>query len=122
MTNPLDAYPAVRRVLYLLQWLTTGATGVLGVIFAAGDTVPEWYTITVAVLAFIWTYTGITAQGNVDTLNRYQMGERTIVTACPHCFNSIGNEYGQLGGHFRVIHHAAYLREAVRSAVPSPCG
>ena len=51
------------------------------------------------------------AQGNVDTLNRYQMGERTIVTACPHCFNSIGNEYGQLGGHFRVIHHAAYLRE-----------
>jgi Fe-S oxidoreductase len=51
------------------------------------------------------------AQGNVDTLNRYRMGERTIVTACPHCFNSIGNEYGQLGGHFRVIHHAAYLRE-----------
>ena len=53
----------------------------------------------------------ILAQGNVDTLNRYQMGERTIVTACPHCFNSIGNEYGQLGGNFRVVHHAAYLRE-----------
>ncbi|HEX3265554.1 MAG TPA: (Fe-S)-binding protein [Candidatus Limnocylindrales bacterium] len=51
------------------------------------------------------------AQGNVDTLNRYGMGERTIVTACPHCFNSIGNEYGQLGGSFRVIHHAAFLRE-----------
>ncbi len=51
------------------------------------------------------------AQGNVDTLNRYKMGERTIVTDCPHCFNSIGNEYGQLGGSFRVIHHAAYLRE-----------
>jgi Fe-S oxidoreductase len=51
------------------------------------------------------------AQGNVETLNRYRMGERTIVTACPHCFNSIGNEYGQLGGNFRVIHHAAYLRE-----------
>jgi len=51
------------------------------------------------------------ASGNVDTLNRYRMGERTIVTACPHCFNSIGNEYGQLGGHFRVVHHAAYLRE-----------
>src|SRR6185369_783216 len=44
------------------------------------------------------------ASGNVETLNRYQMGERTIVTACPHCFNSIGNEYGQLGGNFRVIH------------------
>jgi Fe-S oxidoreductase len=51
------------------------------------------------------------AQGNVDTLNRYEMAKRTIVTACPHCFNSIGNEYGQLGGTFQVVHHAAYLRE-----------
>jgi Fe-S oxidoreductase len=51
------------------------------------------------------------AGGNIETLNRYQMGERTIVTACPHCFNSIGTEYGQLGGTFRVVHHAAYLRE-----------
>jgi Fe-S oxidoreductase len=51
------------------------------------------------------------AGGNVETLNRYKMGERTIVTACPHCFNTIGNEYGQLGGHFRVVHHSAYLRE-----------
>jgi Fe-S oxidoreductase len=55
------------------------------------------------------------ATGNIETLNRYAMGERTIVTACPHCFNSIGNEYGQLGGHFRVIHHAAYLRELLAS-------
>jgi Fe-S oxidoreductase len=53
------------------------------------------------------------ASGNVETLNRYRMGERTIVTACPHCFNSIGNEYGQLGGHFRVIHHSAYLKELI---------
>jgi Fe-S oxidoreductase len=51
------------------------------------------------------------ATGNIETLNRYGMGERTIVTACPHCFNSIGNEYGQLGGSFRVVHHAAFLRE-----------
>ena len=55
------------------------------------------------------------ATGNIETLNRYAMGERTIVTACPHCFNSIGTEYGQLGGHFRVIHHAAYLRELLSS-------
>ncbi|MBI3751245.1 MAG: (Fe-S)-binding protein [Chloroflexi bacterium] len=53
------------------------------------------------------------ATGNIETLNRYRMGERTIVTACPHCFNSIGNEYGQLGGHFRVMHHSAYLRELI---------
>ncbi len=51
------------------------------------------------------------ASGNVETLNRYEMGERTIVTACPHCFNSIGNEYGQLGGNFRVVHHSAFLKE-----------
>jgi len=51
------------------------------------------------------------AAGNIETLNRYRMGERTIVTACPHCFNSIGNEYAQLGGSFRIVHHAAYLRE-----------
>ncbi|MDB5716456.1 MAG: hypothetical protein JWO15_3853 [Sphingomonadales bacterium] len=63
--NPLDQYPAARRILYLLQWITTGATGVLGVIFAAQSDVPRWYTITVAVLAFVWTYTGVTAQTNV---------------------------------------------------------
>ena len=62
--NPLEQYPSARRLLYTLQWLTTGATGVLGVIFAANDDVPDWYTITVAVLAFVWSYTGLTAQSN----------------------------------------------------------
>jgi Fe-S oxidoreductase len=52
----------------------------------------------------------ILASGNVETLNRYGMGERTIVTACPHCFNTIGNEYGQLGGSFSVVHHSVYLQ------------
>src|SRR3954471_18161412 len=42
------------------------------------------------------------------------MGERTIVTACPHCFNTIANEYGQMGGSFRVIHHSEYLAGLVR--------
>jgi Fe-S oxidoreductase/nitrate reductase gamma subunit len=52
----------------------------------------------------------ILATGNVETLNRYGMSERTIVTACPHCFNTISNEYGQLGGSFRVVHHSVYLQ------------
>ncbi|HEV8545831.1 MAG TPA: (Fe-S)-binding protein [Candidatus Limnocylindrales bacterium] len=52
----------------------------------------------------------ILASGNVETLNRYGMGERTIVTACPHCFNTISNEYGQLGGSFSVVHHSVYLQ------------
>jgi Fe-S oxidoreductase len=47
------------------------------------------------------------AMSNVETLQRYK--PRTIVTACPHCFNTIGNEYGQLGGSFDVVHHSTYL-------------
>jgi Fe-S oxidoreductase len=55
------------------------------------------------------------AMGAIDTLSKYRMGERTIVTACPHCFNSIGNEYGQLGGSFQVVHHSQYLAGLVSS-------
>jgi Fe-S oxidoreductase len=55
----------------------------------------------------------ILAAGNVETLNRYEMGERTIVTACPHCFNTIGNEYGQMGGQFRIVHHSTFLADLV---------
>ena len=55
------------------------------------------------------------ATSAVDTLNNYRMGERTIVTACPHCFNTIGNEYGQLGGSFRIVHHSTFLAELVSS-------
>ncbi|HEY3163048.1 MAG TPA: (Fe-S)-binding protein [Candidatus Limnocylindrales bacterium] len=57
----------------------------------------------------------ILAAGNVETLNRYGMGERTIVTACPHCFNTISNEYGQLGGAFSVVHHSVYLQGLLAS-------
>ena len=57
----------------------------------------------------------ILASGNVETLNRYGMNERTIVTACPHCFNVIGNEYGQLGGSFEVVHHSVYLDRLLTS-------
>lgn len=64
MPTPLDEYPGVRKILYLVQWITTGATGVLGVIFTAQGDVPQWYTIAVTALAFLWTYTGVTAQTN----------------------------------------------------------
>ena len=57
----------------------------------------------------------ILAGQNIETLNRYRMGERTIVTACPHCFNTIGNEYGQLGGSFTIRHHSQYLSDLVAS-------
>jgi len=55
------------------------------------------------------------AEGNVQTLDRYGMGERTIVTACPHCFNTIGNEYGQLGGSYKIVHHSTFLADLVSS-------
>ena len=53
------------------------------------------------------------ATANVETLKKYGMGEKTIVTACPHCFNSLGNEYTQFGGNFSVKHHSQFLSELV---------
>jgi Fe-S oxidoreductase len=53
----------------------------------------------------------VLASANIETLKRYGMEKRTIVTACPHCFNTIGAEYGQLGGRFEIVHHSVYLRE-----------
>jgi len=52
---------------------------------------------------------------NIETLNRYGMSGRTIITACPHCFNTIGNEYTQLGGDFTIRHHSEYLADLVRT-------
>jgi Fe-S oxidoreductase/nitrate reductase gamma subunit len=53
------------------------------------------------------------AMQNVETLNG--MGVRKIVTQCPHCFNTLGNEYPQLGGHYEVIHHTQLLEWLVES-------
>jgi Fe-S oxidoreductase len=47
------------------------------------------------------------AMQNIETLNG--MGVRKIVTQCPHCFNTLGNEYPQLGGNYEVIHHSQLL-------------
>ncbi|WP_019585804.1 (Fe-S)-binding protein [Deinococcus apachensis] len=51
------------------------------------------------------------AQENVETLNTVR--PRLIVSTCPHCMNAIGNEYKQLGGDYRVIHHTEYLENLV---------
>ena len=53
----------------------------------------------------------ILAMANVETLERYR--PQTIVTACPHCFNTIANEYPQFGGRYEVVHHSAYLARLV---------
>ena len=58
------------------------------------------------------------AKGNIETLKRYKF--QTIVTAGPHCFNTIRNEYPQFDGHFRVIHHTQLLDDLIRSGRLSP--
>ena len=47
------------------------------------------------------------AKENIATLDRY--GVKTVVTACPHCFHQIGNEYPQFGGNYDVVHHSTYI-------------
>lgn len=51
------------------------------------------------------------AQQNIQVLNGY--GVKKIVTACPHCFNTLKNEYPELGGTYEVIHHSTYLQELI---------
>jgi heterodisulfide reductase subunit D len=50
---------------------------------------------------------------NIQTLNMYEV--KKIVTACPHCFNTLKNEYPELGGHYEVIHHTQYLQELINT-------
>jgi Fe-S oxidoreductase len=50
---------------------------------------------------------------NVETLNRYKV--KKIVATCPHCFNTLKNEYPRFGGNFEVVHHTTLLEELVNS-------
>ncbi|HBX76274.1 MAG TPA: iron-sulfur protein [Acidimicrobiaceae bacterium] len=47
------------------------------------------------------------AMQNIETLDG--MGVKKIITQCPHCFNTLANEYPQLGGHYEVVHHSQFL-------------
>lgn len=51
------------------------------------------------------------AAQNIETLNMY--GVEKIITACPHCFNTLKNEYPDLGGHYEVIHHSTFLQQLI---------
>jgi len=48
------------------------------------------------------------AVSNIEVLNAYDI--KKIVTACPHCFNTLKNEYPSLGGHYEVVHHTQFLK------------
>ncbi len=51
------------------------------------------------------------AYQNIQILNGY--GIKKIVTACPHCFNTLKNEYPELGGTYEVIHHATFIQQLI---------
>jgi heterodisulfide reductase subunit D len=52
------------------------------------------------------------AASNIEVLNGYNI--QKIVTACPHCFNTIKNEYPELGGNYEVIHHSTFLQQLIQ--------
>lgn len=51
------------------------------------------------------------AYQNIQILNGY--GIKKIVTTCPHCFNTLKNEYPELGGSYEVLHHASFLQQLI---------
>lgn len=51
------------------------------------------------------------AMMNIEVLNGYDI--KKIVTACPHCFNTLKNEYPELGGTYEVIHHTQLIQELI---------
>ena len=52
------------------------------------------------------------AQENIETLNNYNV--KKIITACPHCLNTLKHEYPQMGGNYQVIHHAEFIEQLVK--------
>ncbi|MEY2829588.1 MAG: hypothetical protein RIQ33_1446, partial [Bacteroidota bacterium] len=51
------------------------------------------------------------AYQNIQILNSYEI--KKIVTACPHCFNTLKNEYPELGGNYEVLHHSTFLQQLI---------
>ena len=58
------------------------------------------------------------AQENIENLNRY--GVRKVITHCPHCFNTIKNEFPQFGGTYEVVHHSVLIQELIASGRIKP--
>ena len=58
------------------------------------------------------------AEANIEILKG--SGVKKILTLCPHCFNTLKNEYPQFGGEFQVIHHTQFLTELISSGKLKP--
>ncbi|AET66952.1 Fe-S oxidoreductase [Desulfosporosinus orientis DSM 765] len=55
---------------------------------------------------------------NITFLNQHKF--KTIVTHCPHCYNTLKNDYPQFGGHYRVMHHSEFILELIKSGKLEP--
>jgi heterodisulfide reductase subunit D len=55
------------------------------------------------------------AMNNIQVMNGYAI--KKIVTACPHCFNTLKNEYPELGGNYEVIHHSVFLQQLINNGM-----
>ncbi|MCH7808586.1 MAG: 4Fe-4S dicluster domain-containing protein [Planctomycetes bacterium] len=60
------------------------------------------------------------AQANVEILNGYGVDKKKIVTTCPHCFNTLKNEYPDFDGHYDVIHHTTFLADLLKQGKLKP--
>lgn len=60
------------------------------------------------------------AKANVEVLNGYRVEKKRIVTTCPHCFNTLLNEYPDFGGKYEVIHHSTFLAELITQGKLKP--
>ena len=58
------------------------------------------------------------AQANIEVLN--EIGVKKIITTCPHCMNTLGREYPQLGGNYEVVHHSQVLTALVAAGAIKP--
>ena len=54
----------------------------------------------------------VLAQQNIETMNGYKVSK--VVTVCPHCFNTMKNEYPQFGGHYQVLHYSQFVDQLVQ--------
>jgi Fe-S oxidoreductase/nitrate reductase gamma subunit len=58
------------------------------------------------------------AKSNIKSLNNYKFN--TIVTACPHCYNTLKNEYPEFGGSYSVLHHSEFILQLIESGKIKP--
>lgn len=58
------------------------------------------------------------AKENIQTFEKYKI--KKIISTCPHCFNTLGNEYPQFGGHYEVVHHTTFLNQLIQDGRLKP--